>query len=188
MTYMPLRVIVLASIATALVSCVTKIEPVGRSSRAKPTTPFRRVLSGVGAKLFPRGSNIDSPPIREGFTRGGAADNGDTAVTEGRYSDAIKCYSDAIAKEPEFAAYYENRGHAYFGMGKYTDAIADYSEAIRLDDKYANAYYNRGLVFMKRGDYERALADFNATLRMQPDDSDAKVQRGTATDANNRAR
>jgi len=52
-----------------------------------------------------------------------------------RYDEALRAFDDAIARAPDFAATYANRGILLDRMGRYADAIADYEHALRLDPK-----------------------------------------------------
>ena len=54
-----------------------------------------------------------------------------------RYREALQAADEAIAREPEFAATYANRGIMHDFLGEYDAAIADYETALRLDPELA---------------------------------------------------
>ncbi len=60
------------------------------------------------------------------------------------FSEAIRCYSEAIRLQPDLAEAYNNRGSARSDNNDLQGAMADYDEAIRLKPDLAEAYYNRG--------------------------------------------
>jgi tetratricopeptide (TPR) repeat protein len=98
------------------------------------------------------------------------------------YEAAIADYSQAIRRDPENAAAYNNRGRAYADTGDYDKAITDLNQAIRLDPKYADAYTNRGLVYNDRKDRDRAIADYSQAIRLDPALWRAYNNRGNAYD------
>lgn len=57
---------------------------------------------------------------------------GNTAFEEGRYTEAVTHYQNALSEEPTFAVYV-NLGHACMRLEQWTDAIASYRAAIELD-------------------------------------------------------
>ena len=99
---------------------------------------------------------------------------------EGKYSEAIEEHSCAIAKDPNLAAAYNNRGIAYDNLGKYYEAIADYTKAIELDPKDAVAYNNRGAASGDLEKHDEAIADFNKAIELDPKYADAYYNRGIA--------
>ncbi len=57
---------------------------------------------------------------------------GNTAFEEGRYTEAVTYYRNALSEEPTFEVYV-NLGHACMKLEQWTDAIAGYRAAIDLD-------------------------------------------------------
>ena len=68
----------------------------------------------------------------------------------------IADYDAAIARNPDGANAYLNRGIAKRGLGQYEAAIADYDAAIARNPDGANAYLNRGIAKRGLGQYEAA--------------------------------
>ncbi len=56
----------------------------------------------------------------------------------GKNEEALTVFNEAIARAPDFAATYANRGILYDRMGQYRKAMADYETALRLDPKIAD--------------------------------------------------
>ena len=54
-----------------------------------------------------------------------------------RLHEALRVADEAIAREPDFAATYANRGIIYDFLGEYEAAIEDYETALRLDPELA---------------------------------------------------
>jgi tetratricopeptide (TPR) repeat protein len=67
---------------------------------------------------------------------------GNTAYKKGNIEDAIKFYNEAIAKSPEFADAYNNRGTAKQDLNDLEGAINDFEKAISIDNEFVLAKYN----------------------------------------------
>lgn len=73
-------------------------------------------------------------------------------------SEAIAACDAALARNPNDAQSYLNRGAEYSGIREYQRAISDFTKAIDLQQR-PNAYYGRGLAYYEMGEYDKALAD-----------------------------
>lgn len=82
--------------------------------------------------------------------------------------EQIRCYTEAIRLNPQYAAAYNNRGAARSDKGDPDGAIADYNEALRLNPRYPEAYYNRGNTRYAKRDLDGAIADYSEALRLKP--------------------
>lgn len=51
----------------------------------------------------------------------------------GRHDEALATYDDVIARQPDFAATYANRGILHDTLGNHTAALRDYDRALSLD-------------------------------------------------------
>ena len=54
----------------------------------------------------------------------------------------MRCYSEAIALNPDFAEAYTNLGSMLYKQGRLVEAIVNYSKAIELKPNLAAAYWN----------------------------------------------
>jgi hypothetical protein len=63
--------------------------------------------------------------------------------TAGYYERAVLEYTDAIARNPNFAVAFNNRGVAYANLGQYDRALDDFNQALRLNPYYYDAMANR---------------------------------------------
>ncbi|WP_080056529.1 tetratricopeptide repeat protein [Spirosoma aerolatum] len=84
---------------------------------------------------------------------------GNVQLQKREYREAIRYYSEAIAKKGDFADAYNNRGLAKFRNDDREGALADYSRAIDLDPDFATAYFNRAEVRLELGDATGSLGD-----------------------------
>jgi len=107
-------------------------------------------------------------------------DSGIAALAEGRYTDAVGDFSEAIALRPRYAEAYAERGWAYYRAEDYQQAFNDCCESIRIDPCVAKGYYGRALVRMVNENCDECIADCNAAIRIQPDIPDPHCLRGSA--------
>jgi tetratricopeptide (TPR) repeat protein len=85
------------------------------------------------------------------------------------YDRAIKDFTSAIGRKPDFAPAFLGRGWAYHEKGDYDAAIINYDRAILLFPNYAVAYGSRCWARAVAGkDLHLALADCNRALALQP--------------------
>ncbi len=108
------------------------------------------------------------------------AHNNLAMAKEGKKSEAIYHYNEAIRLKPNYAYAYNNRGTAYFILGQHQRAIDDFNNAIRLKPNYAYAYNNRGIAYFALGQHQRAIDDFNEAIRLKPNYAGAYYNRGMA--------
>ncbi len=74
----------------------------------------------------------------------------------------------AIARNPDDAKAYMERGGAYLSKGEHDRAIVDYTTVISLIPDDAEAYCRRGDAHFNSGEYDSAIADYDAALRRDP--------------------
>ncbi|HVP06500.1 MAG TPA: tetratricopeptide repeat protein [Candidatus Acidoferrum sp.] len=121
---------------------------------------------------------------------------GTTAMKAGDYRGAISKFTDAITKEPGYAAAYLARAEAFTADnnkksayddyiraaeiqqvgGSSSQAVAAYNKAIDLNPNEPNAYLGRANIYLTTHEEIAATADFETVLRM--DDRNAQAYFG----------
>ncbi len=66
-----------------------------------------------------------------------------------------------LAREPDFAGCYYNKGNIYMQLKSWPEAIEAYTQAVSLHADYAEAYYNRGVARILSGDYASGVPDLS---------------------------
>lgn len=84
---------------------------------------------------------------------------GNVQLQKREYKEAIRFYSEAITKKPDFADAYNNRGLARFRDDDREGALADYTRSIETDPDFGTAYFNRAEVLLETGDAAGSVAD-----------------------------
>ena len=99
---------------------------------------------------------------------------------EGKTSEAVACYSEAIRIMPNLVLSYNKRALAFAKLGRYQEAFDDLNKVIRLKPDYADAYLSRGAIYLRLGRYAEAVGDFSEVIRLRPDDDSGYFNRGNA--------
>lgn len=71
----------------------------------------------------------------------------DSAYNRDQYGEAVRLYTDILARQGRSPQVYYNLGNAYYRQGKVAQAVLSYERALRLDPTYADARTN--LAFLK---------------------------------------
>ncbi len=79
---------------------------------------------------------------------------------------AIAIFSSLIARHPDYADAYFNRGIAYRKLGKTPAAIADFDQAINFLPTLAEAYHERALLRLELGENSLAQQDLERAAKL----------------------
>jgi tetratricopeptide (TPR) repeat protein len=95
-----------------------------------------------------------------------------------RYDEALACYDQAIALDPDAADAFNHRGTALQHLQRFDEALASHDRAATLRPDDARAHYNQGTALLNLGRYEEALARYDRALSLAPLHADAHMNRG----------
>lgn len=56
----------------------------------------------------------------------------------------MKCYEDALKRDPNQAKYYFNRGVCFTKLMEWMHALNDFNKTLELDPEYNKAYLKKG--------------------------------------------
>lgn len=103
-------------------------------------------------------------------------DLGNGFFKEGKYEQAIECYTRGIAADSTNALLPANRAMAYLKVQKYEEAERDCTQAILLDGSYSKAFARRGTARTFLGKINEAKQDFETVLLLEPGNKQAVTE------------
>lgn len=92
---------------------------------------------------------------------------GNEFFQNGNFSDAVKCYTEAIKLCPptdkqELPKFFQNRAAAFENLKMYDDVVQDCTFALDIDPNYAKALTRRAKALESLEKYQEAFEDFTA--------------------------
>ena len=97
-----------------------------------------------------------------------AKDRGNRAFSAGLYTDAVACFSEALAlapSAPNAHVFYSNRSAAQLKRSKADEALADADKCIALQPTWPKGYSRRGSALYALGRYAEASQAYKDGLR-----------------------
>ncbi len=107
------------------------------------------IVAGVAAAIF-FSKQAERREIRE------AVDTGQRYLSELGYEQAIVCFNDAIAIDPQNTDAYLGLAQAYAGAGSYVDAEVAYRRLLELDAQNTAAYQELAELYFRLNELEKA--------------------------------
>ncbi|XP_026779620.3 RNA polymerase II-associated protein 3 [Pangasianodon hypophthalmus] len=101
-------------------------------------------------------------------------EKGNKFFKDGKYDDAIECYTKGMSADPYSPVLPTNRAACFFRLKKYAVAESDCNLAIALDSKYIKAYSRRGAARFALKNHQGALEDYEMVLKLDPENLDAQ--------------
>jgi len=98
---------------------------------------------------------------------------GNSLVNQGRLDKALERFQEALALEPESAAFHAGLGNALYKKGLEDEAIIQYQKALEIDPDYAEAHNNLGNSLLQIGRAKEAITHFQRALEIRPDYAEA---------------
>lgn len=92
--------------------------------------------------------------------------DGDAALLEENFNQAIKFYKKALFIDPKFAEAWNNLGNAYGMKSEYHNALRAFEKAIAVDPTYGKALYGKAITLRNLGKLGEAMTLANIILEM----------------------
>ncbi|XP_036312781.1 RNA polymerase II-associated protein 3 isoform X3 [Pipistrellus kuhlii] len=100
-------------------------------------------------------------------------EKGNKYFKQGKYDEAIECYTKGMNADPYNPVLPTNRASAYFRMKKFSVAESDCNLAIALNRSYTKAYARRGAARFALQKLEDAKKDYEKVLELEPNNFEA---------------
>ncbi|XP_059055455.1 stress-induced-phosphoprotein 1 [Achroia grisella] len=95
-------------------------------------------------------------------------ERGNAALSSGNYSEAGKCYTEAIALDPNNHVLFSNRSAAHAKAGDYIAALEDANKTVSINPTWSKGYSRKGSALAYLGRYEEAIAAYEKGLELEP--------------------
>ena len=94
---------------------------------------------------------------------------GERALAEGRYDDAVRAYETLRKADPTSGDLHARLGLIYFQQGKFAEAVPILQRAVKLKPSLTNAAGLLAMCYSELGKYEEALPGLKAAFRQLQD-------------------
>lgn len=95
-------------------------------------------------------------------------EKGNAALSSGKYDEAVKYYTEAIALDPTNHVLYSNRSAAYAKDENYAAALTDADQTIALNPSWSKGYSRKGSALAYLGRHDEAVAAYEKGLELEP--------------------
>jgi tetratricopeptide (TPR) repeat protein len=99
---------------------------------------------------------------------------------QGKPTEAIKHFQQALHIKPDLAEAHTNWGAALLQQGQPLEAIGHFQQALRIQPDSAGAHTNWGTALLQQGQPLEAIDHFRQALRIKPEYADAHTNWGAA--------
>ena len=93
---------------------------------------------------------------------------GRTALSEGKYSEAIAQFNVLANLDPNDYWTFFFRGIAKYNLGDYRGAYQDFDYSISVNPVFTDGYHYRAITRSRFGNYDEALADLESAINLRP--------------------
>ncbi|KAG5843454.1 hypothetical protein ANANG_G00151120 [Anguilla anguilla] len=95
-------------------------------------------------------------------------DQGNKALSDGWFEEAVRCYTDALTLDPSNHVLYSNRSAAHAKKGDYESALQDACNTIELKPDWAKGYSRKAAALEFLGRFEEAKVTYQEGLELEP--------------------
>jgi len=148
-----------------------------QASRDDPASA--EALYGIGSVYLNQNQDIEARKIFERAVKMQASypdtlpdswnNLGVIATREGRVSDAVDCFQQALRTDPHHLLALDNLGNAYRLEKKWDEARSTLTRALELAPEDPEANYSLGMVFAQANDSSQAYEYLQRALKARPD-------------------
>jgi len=101
-------------------------------------------------------------------------EEGNKYFKNGKYPDAVKCYTQSIKHNPEDPRVFSNRAACYTKLAEFGLALKDIEVCLRLDPKFVKAYLRKGAISLTLKETAKAKEAYQRALEVDPNNTEAR--------------
>lgn len=101
-------------------------------------------------------------------------EKGNVLFKKGDFPEALKCYKEAIKRDPNNAKLYSNRAACYQKLAAFQLALADCDTCIELDPSFVKGYTRKGGVLYALKKFTDAQKTYQKALEIDPNNKEAQ--------------
>ncbi len=102
-----------------------------------------------------------------------ARQEGNELFKTGKYPEAIKCYTEAMRRNPKDHVPYSNRAACYQKLMEWQLAIKDADHCVEMDPTFIKGWSRKAGIHFFLKEYHKALDAYNEILKIDPNNEDA---------------
>ena len=114
------------------------------------------------------------------------SDLGDLAREDQRWDDALRCYREALARNPEAADVQVQIGYVFLKLGQFQESEHSFLSALESDPSEYSAYLGISECYRMMNRHPEQLRMVSEAMVLAPDDPDVWNAQGVALEVNNR--
>jgi len=101
-------------------------------------------------------------------------EKGNAFIRQGKYSEALECYTGGLEIDPSNYALLSNRSLALLRMGRFEEALADAEKCTAVARSFARGHLRRAMALSSMGRYEDAIVSAEEGYKLRQSDTVCK--------------
>jgi len=102
-----------------------------------------------------------------------AKEQGNDFFRKGQFADALRCYSEAIKRNPSEPKVYSNRAACYTKLAAFDLGLKDCETCLELDPTFVKGWIRKGKILQGMQQYSRATTAYQKALELDSNASEA---------------